>query len=75
MGKIVILTSDCQTTIDMVIRITNWNKDVADVIDVATRHWKESDLEFREVIEDNLEKAGYKFEIIDDYVVIDDPAG
>lgn len=75
MGKIVILTSQCMSFIDLVIRVDNWDEKFADVIETATRLWHESDLEFRNVIEKHLTDAGYIFVIIDDYMVIDDPGG
>lgn len=75
MEKVVILTSQCQSYIDLVIRVANWDEKCADVIEAAMQHWHGSDSEFRDVVEKHLSEAGYTYEIVDDYIIIDDPAG
>ena len=75
MEKTIILTSQCQQFIDLVIRVDNWDDKCAETLNKASRNWHESTMEFRNVVESSLTEAGDKFQVIDDYIIIDDPAG
>ena len=75
-GKLVILSSEDGRYIDLVLVVENYNERFDAVIDETVHRWKfASDLNFSKTIFEALYEAGYVFKVIEDYLVIDDPAG
>lgn len=72
-SKIVILTSECGESIDLVLLFDNYDDNCNKVIGKAMERWNAAtDLDFRDTIFDALRENGYLFSMVDDFVVIND---